>query len=82
MVTDLSTGRANRITWWTHSSCRVSGRYSARFFIKRDVSYFVFRLYAYVPKATATNANVTTIAATFEYSGTVGEGELVSLKTG
>ena len=33
MVTDLSTGRANRITWWTHSSCRVSGRYSARFFI-------------------------------------------------
>jgi hypothetical protein len=23
----------NRTTWWTHSSYRVSGRYSARFFI-------------------------------------------------
>jgi hypothetical protein len=51
--------------------------------IKREVFCFVFRLHAYVPNATATNAKATMIAATFEYSGTVGEVvELVGLKTG
>ena len=50
--------------------------------IKREDFYFVFRLKAYVPNATATNAKATMIAATLENSGTVGEGELVSLKTG
>lgn len=51
--------------------------------IKKGKFYFVFRLIAYVPNATATNAKAMTIAAAPEYSGTVGDVvELVGLKTG